>query len=107
MTNLEHQMQSWHERKYGYHKPIDLPTTYRKLLEEVGELAEALMSGDERSIFEEAGDVGFVLAHIIRGGSLSNPSLSHAIACALDKNETRLTQNDNQDIEKDRTSWLR
>lgn len=89
MTNLELQIESWHERKFG--KTVNVPKTYRKLLEEVGELGEALMRQDPDAIREEAGDVAFVLCHIIRSCCPDKPSLSHAIAVALDKNESRIT----------------
>ena len=89
MTRLEKQIQDWHERVYGDVSPWP---TFRKLLEEVGELAEALAAGDETAISEEAGDVGFVLANLIRGACPNHPSLSVAIATALDKNNERLRQ---------------
>jgi len=63
MTNLELQVQAWHENVYG--KTVRLPATYRKLLEEVGELGEALMRQDPDAIREEAGDVGLVLTHLL------------------------------------------
>jgi len=88
MTNLELQIQSWHERKFG--KTVDVHATYRKLLEEIGELGEAIMIRDTNAIREEVGDVAFVLAHIVRAECPDHPSLSHAIAMALNKNETRL-----------------
>jgi len=87
MTNLEKQIESWHDRKFG---KVDIPNTYRKLLEEVGELGEALMRQDPKAIREESGDVAFVLCHIVRAACPDYPSLFHAIAVALEKNEGRL-----------------
>lgn len=89
MTNIELEIQSWHERKFG--KTVNVPATYRKLLEEVGELGEAIIKQDPDSIREEAGDVAFVLVHIVRACCPDHPSLSHAIVMALDKNETRMS----------------
>lgn len=89
MTDLELQVASWHERKYG--KNINIPATYKKLLEEVGELGEAIMTYDADAIYEEAGDIAFVLMHIIRDMYPDNPSLMDAVAHVLDKNEKRLT----------------
>lgn len=88
MTELEQRIERWHEKKYG---PVSLPATYRKLLEEVGELGEALINGDYDAVFEEAGDVGCVLSHIVRVGA-NNPSLHAAMDAAMDKCETRLEQ---------------
>lgn len=87
MTNLELQIAAWHENNFG--KTVRLPETYRKLLEEVGELGEALMKQDPEAIREEAGDVAFVLAHIIRAGCPDHPSLMRAMDAALDKCERR------------------
>ncbi len=66
-----------------------MPATYRKLLEEVGELGEAIMLQHPDRIQEEAGDVAILLAHIVRGGCPDRPSLSQAMAVALDKIERR------------------
>jgi NTP pyrophosphatase (non-canonical NTP hydrolase) len=88
MTNLEKQIKLWHHSKFG--REGELPPLYKKLLEEVGELGEAIMLGDENKIQEEVGDVGFVLSHIVRVGCISKPSLHIAMAVALDKNQCRL-----------------
>ena len=87
MTNLELQIEAWHENNFG--KTVKLPETYRKLLEEVGELGQALMKHDSENIREEAGDCALVLAHIIRGACPDHPSLSHAMDMALNKCERR------------------
>ena len=90
MTNLETQIQLWHEKRFG--SGVDLPATYRKLLEEVGELGEAMMRQDANAIAGEAGDVALVLCHILRAGCPKYPSLSIAMAVALDKCEMRLAR---------------
>ena len=88
MTNLEYRIAEWHEKAHG--RLVDKGATYAKLLEEVGELAEALIRGDQLGIFEEAGDAAFVLAHIVRGFCPNAPSLEEAMSWALDKNLRRL-----------------
>ena len=91
MTRLEEQIKAWHDECYG---PVSTWPTYRKLLEEVGELAEALASGDETWINEEAGDVAFVLTNLIRGACPRQPSLAVAMTIVLKKNLERLRNND-------------
>lgn len=91
-TRLEHQLIAWHNRNYG--EGVDVPATYRKLLEEVGELAEALLLNDRRKIWEEAGDVGVLLFHVLRGACPNDPastpaSLNVAMSLALQKCERR------------------
>ena len=86
MTRLEEQIKAWHDKAYG---PVNAWPTYIKLMEEIGELAEALALGNVDDINEEAGDVGFVLANLIRGACPHQPSLSVAMACVLDKNNER------------------
>src|SRR5690606_3713518 len=88
MTNLEIQIALWHENRFG--KAVNMPATYRKLMEEVGELGEALMRQDPEAIREESGDVAFVLAHILRAACPDHPSLHTAMGLALDKCERRL-----------------
>lgn len=73
MTNLELRIESWHENNFG--QLVKLPETYCKLLEEVGELGEALMKSDTGAVQEEVGDCALVLAHIIRGACPDHPSL--------------------------------
>lgn len=74
-TRLEHRMWDWHVETYG--EGVDIPATYRKLCEEVGELGEALMQKeiDPMAAKLEAADVGILLNMIVRGvdpeGSLS------------------------------------
>ncbi len=87
MTNLELQAQSWHENRFG--KTVKIPETYRKLLEEVGELGQALMKQDHENIVEEVGDCALVLMHIIRGACPDDPSLMAATDAALTKCERR------------------
>lgn len=87
MTNLEKQIECWHRAAFG--KTVNLPATLKKLGEEFGELAEAIIEGDPIHIQEEAGDMAFVLAHIVRGACPQHPSLQTAMAVVLDKNERR------------------
>ena len=82
MLDIEEEAARWHARRFGY--PVDIPATYSKLLEEVGELGEALMRQDPSAIQEEAGDVGLVLLHIVRE-RCADPSLYVAIEDALRK----------------------
>jgi len=87
MTKLEKQIEAWHDKSYG--PDVNKAATYRKLLEEVGELGEAIMLDDAVAIADESGDVGFVLAHIVRACCPDNPSLVGVIKEALEKCETR------------------
>jgi NTP pyrophosphatase (non-canonical NTP hydrolase) len=86
MTNLESQIASWHENNFG--KTVRLPETYRKLLEEVGELGQALLKSDTDNIAEECGDCALILSHIIRGACPDRPSLMLAMDMSLNKCET-------------------
>lgn len=88
MTNLEQQIAMWHERRFGPH--VDVPATYRKLMEEVGELGEALMRHDSDGVYEETGDVAMVLCHLLRGAVGDDRGLLLALAAAADKCERRL-----------------
>jgi NTP pyrophosphatase (non-canonical NTP hydrolase) len=90
VNNLEKRIAAWHAAKFG--PAVNLPKTYRKLLEEVGELGEAMISGDARAIQEEAGDVALVLCHLVRGGSPDAPSLEAAMELSLMKCEKRLRE---------------
>ncbi len=65
-TNLELQIKMWHENKFGPDEKERVPATYRKLLEEVGELGETLFGGTAAEIRVEAGDVGIVLLSLLR-----------------------------------------
>ena len=87
MTNLEIQIQLWHDNTFG--PDVDLPKTYRKLLEEIGELGQALIEKNWTSVHEEVGDCALVLAHIIRSACPDKPSLFSAMTSALDKCESR------------------
>lgn len=89
MTRLEHRIAEWHWREFG--SDVNLAETYRKLLEEIGELGAALIRGDESNAFEELGDCGLLLAHITRGiaGSNERKSFAAAMACAQDKCDSR------------------
>lgn len=88
MTNLEESAKLWHDKSFGEVEPAP---TYRKLLEEVGELGEALMESDPGHIAEEIGDVGLVLMHLARVSP--RPSLMVLIGEALDKCEDRRHRN--------------
>jgi NTP pyrophosphatase (non-canonical NTP hydrolase) len=83
-TRLEHELTNWHERNYGH---VDVPATYRKLLEEVGELGEALIIGNVQSIYEECGDVAILLFHVLRGSTREkhHQTLAGAMGWCLEK----------------------
>lgn len=91
--SLEERAENWHNEKYG--KDVDVYATYRKLVEEVGELGEAIMKADlEHSanfgnVREELGDVGLVLTHLIRRFVPWNISVADVFHEALDKVEAR------------------
>ncbi len=84
MTNLELQIKAFKDEHF--HK-ADEYWHFRKLCEEVGELGEALMRGDDMDIMLESGDVGIVLAGLLL---CRDKSLSVSMATAMDKNEARL-----------------
>ena len=86
---LEQQIVDWHKRSFG---EVPASRVYQKLLEEVGDLGEAIIAGNEDSVREEAGDVGFVLTVLISKLCPDSPSLASAVAEALEKNETRLAK---------------
>ena len=92
MKILETKIRAWHEKRFG--PRVNLSATYRKLLEEVGELGEALINQNQCSIREEAGDVALVLCHILRGGCPAQPELHKAMAEALEKCEWRMARGD-------------
>jgi len=87
MTNLEQQAAQWHENTFG--KTVNVPATYKKLLEEVGELGEALMRQNPVEIKEESGDVVLVMMHLVRATCPDAPSLHEVANMALDKCERR------------------
>ena len=64
MKALETRMAEWHNRRYG--GKVNVPATYRKLLEEIGEVGEAIMK-DYGTVIEEIGDVIACLMHLARG----------------------------------------
>jgi|GEM_PF-2466433 len=85
MTKLEKQIWLWHVECYG--PGVDIPATYRKLLEEVGELGEALMLGDAEDVVLEAGDCAVLLLTLLRGHGCK--SLGTALGRVFDKLELR------------------
>jgi len=85
MTRLEENILSYQKKRFG---KINVPASYRKLLEEVGELGEALIKNDKRNIEEEIGDVGMLLATIALAKH-EYQSLSVAIATSLEKAKRR------------------
>lgn len=89
MTNLESRLWKYHLRHYS--EKVDLPATFRKLCEEVGELGEALMDKDFSSAKMEAGDVAVVLFVLIRGLGLDG------LSAAMAKVEDKLNERDRQD----------
>lgn len=94
-TRLEEQLIAWHNEHYGV--GVDIPATFRHLLEEVGELGEALLLNDYAKIWGEVGDVGILLYIVLHGVCLGDPacnpaSLSVAMAMALEKCKERKTR---------------
>lgn len=61
---IQQQIKQWREKKFP---DADVWDIYRKLLEEVGELAEALSRGYLENERLELGDVGVVLMGIADG----------------------------------------
>lgn len=68
---LEDRLADWHLRKYG-DRPVDVWRTLAKALEEMGEVARALLKNDRANALEECADVAITLTHLVRGlsGSL-------------------------------------
>lgn len=92
MTNLEQQLWQWHVGHYG--DDVDIPATYRKLVEEVGELGEALMNKTADKARMEAGDVGVLLLIVLRG--MGYKSLHRAMEAAYNKIEKAAWQAEHQ-----------
>lgn len=69
---IEESVHALHVRAYGDETKV--PETYRKLLEEVGELGAALMNHDRNNLIEETGDVLVILLVIIQ--AVIGPPLS-------------------------------
>lgn len=88
MTRLEEEILNYQDKRFG---KINVPATYRKLLEEVGELGEALLNNDKQNIDEEIGDVGMLLVTIALAKH-EYKSLSVAIAVSLEKANRRLAE---------------
>jgi NTP pyrophosphatase (non-canonical NTP hydrolase) len=63
-SDLEERIADWHEARFG-HRGIDWHRIVLKLMEEHGELGEAIR--DKSNIAEEAADVAILLTHICRG----------------------------------------
>ena len=85
MTNGELNLWQWHVSEYG--EGVDVPATYRKLLEEVGELGEALIQNDPDAIHEEMADVGALCFILAKGLGFDGLS-SGLLPCAYNKLET-------------------
>ena len=71
MTPLEKRLAAWHRRKFGPGGVL-VEVTLVKAMEEMGELARAILAGDTGNAREEAADIAIVLVHLVRGlgGSL-------------------------------------
>ena len=63
---IEHRLADWDFRKNGK-KPVDLQRAVVKLMEEVGELARAILKGDTENAKEEMADVAIICTKIARG----------------------------------------
>jgi NTP pyrophosphatase (non-canonical NTP hydrolase) len=86
-TDLESRLARWHLRRYGSAISSRFPT-FAKLLEEVGELAAALVQNDAHAR-EEAADCAIVLVHLVRG---LGGSLEEEMWRKLEIIEQRLTE---------------
>jgi len=86
MSNIEEKLWQWHVEHYGDAVDLNVPATYRKLLEEVGELGEALMNNNDDEAKMEAGDCCVLLLVILRG---LGQTVSGAMEAAMAKLESR------------------
>jgi len=64
LTNSENLSAKWFKDQFGDY--VDIPACYKKLLEEVGELGEALMHNNSQEIRVELGDILNALNQIVR-----------------------------------------
>lgn len=88
VNDVAERLAAWHRKKYG-RDSIDRAATYRKLLEEIGELGAGIMLADSQNVFEEIGDCALILMHLLRDICPEN-TLEGAIRFALTKCEQRL-----------------
>jgi len=86
MLMIERRLEAWHVAKYPTADPA---ATYRKLLEEIGELGEAMMHTDSAACEEEIGDVVAVLTHLLRMTVGGRVSILDTLEAAMDKMESR------------------
>lgn len=88
LSTIEEQLKNWHLRKFG-RVDLDVAATMRKFGEEVGEFMEAVINGEPGPIAEEAGDVLFIMCHIVRefGGA---GALNEAVVAKLETIYDRL-----------------
>lgn len=63
LHDLEVLLSKWHMAKYGHNKP-DLQRALVKLMEEVGEIARAVLRDDYEEASLECADCLFLLCHI-------------------------------------------
>jgi NTP pyrophosphatase (non-canonical NTP hydrolase) len=85
MTNLELEIKRFADQQWPGR---DVADRIRKLGEEFGELAEALLRGDQEAAFLEAGDCGIVLTDLL---ALLGKSLTVAMMVKLDINVGRIS----------------
>lgn len=79
MTELERRITTFADAKLRR----DIPGRMKKLGEEFGELAEAILSGDRRNAIIEAADMGNVLTDLVHLLSQGGTSLSEAMAAKI------------------------
>ena len=86
MKELEARLKRWHD---GHYKQMDIPRTYSKLLEETGEIGEAIMHGDTDHIIEEIGDATANLIHLARhfGPEYSFEDIIQMMVCKMEERE--------------------
>lgn len=83
LIDLDERLSRWHRDKFGG-KPINRGRTITKLGEEFGELCRAALEGDENGVAEEAADMVFILAHLIRSTGLSLGATLEAKLCIIE-----------------------
>jgi NTP pyrophosphatase (non-canonical NTP hydrolase) len=69
LHDLRYRLAKWHEKRFGTAK-VDALRQVAKLFEEGGELAKAVLKGDDDNAAEEVADCLFVLLHICRALNL-------------------------------------
>ena len=88
--SAEHHLWWWHITHYG--EGVNMPATYRKLVEEVGELGEAMMAGTKDEAAIELGDAATLLIVLARGMGYSLERVLQAVICKLRSRDAGLSK---------------